>query len=126
MAALADEPTARPRNSNESVMNQSSSAGTPAIAVALRSTPRFKCRRRQPSSVSLRSSVFGASAGAAPTAATAASEIRGAFAAPSLRIVKDDALRAAGLTFTMLLRPARKPERCTRTRYGPGGNCFSV
>ncbi len=97
-----------------------------ASVVALRSTPRFKCRRRQPSSVSLRSSVFGASAGAAPMAATAASEMRGALASPSRRIVKDEALRAAGRTFTMVLRPARKPVRCTRTRYGPGGNCFSV
>ena len=97
-----------------------------------------ECRR---SVVSLRSTALGAAGASqlglvivglrrirrrAPMAATAASEIRGALAAPSRRIMNDEALRAAGRTFTMLLRPARKPARSTRTRYGPGGNCFSV
>ena len=70
--------------------------------------------------------LVGADAGAAPIAATDASEMRGALAEPSRRSVNEEALRDDGRTLTMVLRAARNPERWTRTRYGPGGSCFSV
>ena len=44
---------------------------------------------------------------------------------PSRRSLNDEALRVDGRTLTIALRAARKPWRCTRTRYGPGGNCLS-
>ena len=47
-------PTALPMNSNESVMNQSSSWGIVAKVSVSRSTPRFRWRRRQASSLSSR------------------------------------------------------------------------
>ena len=52
--------------------------------------------------------------------------MRGAVAEPSRRSVNEEALRVDGRTLTIALRAARKPCRCTRTRYGPGGSCLSV
>ena len=89
-------------------MNQSSSLGMPASVCASRNTPRFKCRKRQPSSLSSRSPLLStAVAGAAPIAATEASVIRGALSLPSRRSLNEEALRVDGRTLTIALRAAR-------------------
>ena len=126
-AARADDPKARPMNSIESPRNQLPSSGSATNVSVSFSTPRLRWRSRQPSSPSSRSPVL-VPAGAAPAAvpATDASAIRGAFGEPSRRKVNDDALRADGRTLIIVLRAARKPAMCTRTRYGPGGSCLSV